>query len=697
MKENLIRTIVFLSTAILAMQVVAMASSIVYAGTIEPVSKKQEQYRTFPYEQNVSEDRFKLLEKSQLIKGQFPMGNSDEYLQVVEEVVTHPKELGIDDEENLYSINKQEEKNISDLESAFEETVDDHGEKLDILEFESLENYQTVLFDKMTVVNGEGQVISGKELNLTDTIIINSISGTMGSGAGLSHRERNAGTYKGEAVDLNVVVTGTGAQFSAGLIMMGTRQSGSVRATAVYAGTNTQIDAPILYQFTASGSITAATTTIANSILENFVVREAMDQPSYSFSQQNHIFGGAFQSVLKVNNGSTIHLRNSASTNVSAFWSIRNVGNDIIEQNPVERYELQFNALPVTGGKPTANATSLAPGRTTEIFANPSEGYDFIRWEIVSGVGGLIEGSTSPETNFTMGSTDTTLRAVFEKEKYEVQIEASPVEGGNPEIDSSILAVGETTYIQANPNPDFDFVRWEVIEGQSSVIGDPSSKTTTVTMGNETTTLRAYYERSTVDPVDPLDPETEVDPENKPELPEDQGLLSIDFVSSFNFGSHAISATDQTCYAQPQRLLNEDETVNESEERPNYVQVSDRRPKDKRNGWQLAVTQNTQFATVTGHSLLGAQLQLRNQQVVTAQGGKEPALQATNPLTLVPGNKRTLLRAEGTEGTGTWIYRFGDAETAQESIALHVPKEATPHAESYKTTLTWELSIVPGN
>lgn len=201
----------------------------------------------------------------------------------------------------------------------------------------------------------------------------------------------------------------------------------------------------------------------------------------------------------------------------------------------------------------------------------------------------------------------------------------------------------------------------------------------------------------TVSPVDPLDPEIEVDPENKPELPEDQGQLSIDFVSSFNFGSQAISVHDQIYYAQPQRLLNEDGTVNEDEERPNYVQVSDRRSENERNGWQLAVTQKEQFQTETKTELAGAQLQLMNQQLVTAQGGKEPFLQATNPLNLIPGNKRTLIRAEGNEGTGTWIYRFGNADTAGESVALHVPKAANPEATKYSTTLVWELSAVPGN
>ena len=200
-----------------------------------------------------------------------------------------------------------------------------------------------------------------------------------------------------------------------------------------------------------------------------------------------------------------------------------------------------------------------------------------------------------------------------------------------------------------------------------------------------------------VSPVDPLNPENEVDPENKPELPEDQGPLSIDFVSQFTFGSQAISVRDQTYYAQPQRLLNPDGTVNETAERPNYVQISDRRSEAQRNGWSLALTQREQFKGENDQELLGASLRLENQQLVSAQGNQAPSLQVTNPLQLVPGNKRTLIRAEGDEGIGTWIYRFGDGHTAGESVALHVPQGSNPEATGYSTTLVWELSAVPGN
>lgn len=206
-----------------------------------------------------------------------------------------------------------------------------------------------------------------------------------------------------------------------------------------------------------------------------------------------------------------------------------------------------------------------------------------------------------------------------------------------------------------------------------------------------------YEEEETIFPVDPLDPETDIDPENPPVLPEDQGRLSIDFASQFNFGSQNISVQDKNYYAQPQRLLNGDGTVNEQEKRPNYVQISDRRSETDRNGWQLSVTQNSQFSTENGKELTGARMRLTNQQLATVHGGTAPSLQQTEPLELVPGAKRVLLMAQGNEGTGTWIYRFGDANTAGNSVVLDVPKGANPEATSYSSTFTWELSAVPEN
>ncbi|MFZ4845510.1 WxL domain-containing protein [Enterococcus casseliflavus] len=241
---------------------------------------------------------------------------------------------------------------------------------------------------------------------------------------------------------------------------------------------------------------------------------------------------------------------------------------------------------------------------------------------------------------------------------------------------------------------------------EAGVINPPETNNTrgNINPSTELTFHDATFESATtlmvgdlgpVLPLDPLDPEVEVNPENKPLLPEDQGQLSIDFVSSFNFGSQAISVHDQTYYAQPQRLLNEDGTVNVTEERPNYVQISDRRSENERNGWELAVTQKEQFTGTENQVLRGATLILSNQEIVTVQGGTAPEIQSINEL--VPGNRLTLLKAQGSEGTGTWIYRFGNGKTAGESVVLDVPRGTNPENITYYTALIWELSAVPDN
>ena len=115
----------------------------------------------------------------------------------------------------------------------------------------------------------------------------------------------------------------------------------------------------------------------------------------------------------------------------------------------------------------------------------------------------------------------------------------------------------------------------------------------------------------------------------------------------------------------------------------------------------LSLTQLNQFASNPDDSeteLKGALLSLTNQQLATtSQDGVQPVLVEKNTVDLYPTMRKTLLTAQGTEGIGTWIYRFGDAQTAGESVLLSVPKGANPEATTYTATLSWELSAVPRN
>ncbi|TPD98170.1 hypothetical protein FJO98_17330, partial [Enterococcus sp. PF-2] len=250
--------------------------------------------------------------------------------------------------------------------------------------------------------------------------------------------------------------------------------------------------------------------------------------------------------------------------------------------------------------------------------------------------------NTDSVTVDTDGRFTLDLSAVSLEIDDEIQVFLRDTEGSA--VAAGVVNPPETNNPRGNINPSTEFMFHDVTF-------DPA---TTLIVGD----------LGPVSPVDPLDPEVEVNPENTPELSEDQGQLSIDFISSFNFGAQTISAHDQTYYAKPQRLLNEDGTVNESEERPNYIQISDRRPEEERHGWQLAVTQNSQFTDLQDNQLRGARLVMNNQQFASIQENGEPMLQNQDGIVLIPEEKTPLVTAGEGQGVGTWVYRFGDSESA---------------------------------
>ncbi|MGL9894959.1 WxL domain-containing protein [Enterococcus sp. DIV0806c] len=355
---------------------------------------------------------------------------------------------------------------------------------------------------------------------------------------------------------------------------------------------------------------------------------------------------------------------------------------------PRPSYALLLEAIPLDGGNPTAETTTITQGESTTLHANPTETFNFVRWEVVSGVGSSIADETNATTTFTMGTADTVVQAVYQKKQ-----------GG----DITVEYVDNTRKELAEPEIIHGLIEEEYETKAKEIDGYTLTEVPKNASGQfteEAQTVTYVYTKDTLDPVlpvDPLAPDQEVDPENPPELPEDQGALSIDFASHFSFGTQGISAQTKCYYAQPQRLLNLDGTVNDAEERPNYIQVSDRRPEEERHGWQLAVTQNSQFMDSQNNPLRGARLLLNNQQFASVQESSEPMLQNQDGVVLIPEEKTPLVRAQDGQGSGTWVYRFGDRESAGESVALEVPPTADPRTTTYQTTLTWELSAVPDN
>lgn len=211
------------------------------------------------------------------------------------------------------------------------------------------------------------------------------------------------------------------------------------------------------------------------------------------------------------------------------------------------------------------------------------------------------------------------------------------------------------------------------------------------------TTLR-IAQTGPLPPVDPLEPDVEVNPENPPIIPEDQGLLSLDFVSQFRFGQAPIRSTKGTYHALPQQMIAAEGT-SETKERPNYVQITDQRQDTEETSWRLSATLNSQgFRNEDNEPLIGAQISLANQRLMTTSENSNASmpelLTEKDRVTLAPGEAQPLLTGDS-QSTGTWVYRFGDQETAATSVTLEVPAGANPKLGRYRATIEWSLSSVP--
>lgn len=270
----------------------------------------------------------------------------------------------------------------------------------------------------------------------------------------------------------------------------------------------------------------------------------------------------------------------------------------------------------------------------------------------------------------------------------------------NFQLSTDNLAVWNRGRISSKPSQNFENLEAQLTGANAATITNTNHNVFRATYSKQG--LNGYsrissYGLAGETPVDPLEPDTEIDPENPPAIPENQGNFRLDFVSQFSFGSHERNMFEEEIYyALPQYGLDSNGEVIESEPKPNFVQVTDNRA--DADGWQLSVTQREQFKTETGNELSGASLQLKNRQLVADHDGQQPQ-EATTEATIVlePGEKQPLLTSSTGEGKGTWIYRFGDGTSSDQSVALVVPKETIPEATTYQTKLDWELQAVPGN
>lgn len=202
------------------------------------------------------------------------------------------------------------------------------------------------------------------------------------------------------------------------------------------------------------------------------------------------------------------------------------------------------------------------------------------------------------------------------------------------------------------------------------------------------------FETSTdpTDPVDPTDPTDPVEPVDPPE-PGTPGPLSIDFASSFYFGTQKITSVDETYNATAQKVIKGGVEV----EVPNYVQVTDNRGGEK--GWSLSVKQEDEFTSTTdsANTLEGSKIVISNIEAVTASESSPPSDVESSIILDGEGATENVMAAKAGEGAGTHLARFGDADTKATSVSLEVPGSIVKYAETYETALVWTLTDVPAN
>lgn len=192
-------------------------------------------------------------------------------------------------------------------------------------------------------------------------------------------------------------------------------------------------------------------------------------------------------------------------------------------------------------------------------------------------------------------------------------------------------------------------------------------------------------------------PTTPVDPENPdnpftPDQPatNDNGPLSIDFISNFNFGTQEITTKDAVYNAA---LTSGTDSTGAKTSKPNFVQVTDNTGTSK--GWSLNVKQVAQLVNGTD-SLQGAQISLSNLQAVSNSASNATSPTVSGNLTLTPGTAAKITTADVNQGEGTWVTRFGkDATEGTNSVQLSVPGASVKKATTYTSTLDWTLTQTP--
>ena len=213
-------------------------------------------------------------------------------------------------------------------------------------------------------------------------------------------------------------------------------------------------------------------------------------------------------------------------------------------------------------------------------------------------------------------------------------------------------------------------------EEEIPVVGSAKSNATIVFLPS-TSPPPVVDPTNPTEPYDP-DPTDPTDPQDKPTG--DTGHLTLDYVSSIDFGTQKIEGG---------KSLYESTVL-----RP-FIQVTDRRAEN--TGWAVTASLSKFENEGTEGTLPGSVLTFKDGTPISA--GKSEAPYAYKNVQLYPdGDASWVLWAEEDVGVGTWINRWYPSSpemASNDNVLLEVPAGAATIGK-HKAAITWTLTSAPG-
>lgn len=191
-----------------------------------------------------------------------------------------------------------------------------------------------------------------------------------------------------------------------------------------------------------------------------------------------------------------------------------------------------------------------------------------------------------------------------------------------------------------------------------------------------------------------------------PAQPGTTGPLSIDFVSSFKFGTHEITTVDESYSAIAQEVIDQHGTHHFMN---NFLQVTDQRGTG--SGWDLTVCQEAPLSSeeeVDYPVLEGSFLKL-TEPIIKAKASQKMTVTKKAPTSnkeviITPKVETLVLTADQGAGLGTWSTQWGatlfkeqngmdpkNKVSKTKSVQLIVPGKTPKSATHYQASLVWTI------